>query len=283
MAYTLLFPSDYMDPFSVDEDMEKEYDAAEKTSEFDLLIFDCNEWFSNEEIYFTQDPEEEVTAIYRGWMMEPEQYARFYEKLSEKKVRLITTPEQYERFFVYPSIYPLVSEDAAKMRVFPLHEQIFLHDLEQDFEGFMITDYLNALRNTDFPDCFGFGILQEDFDKWMEKFYRYRGDLLYGGICVKEFLYLKKYGMRTNERRVCFFKGQPIIDMPMSKQGDSAERVKTELVTKYSSLPGDFYYLDFVETEEDSWKIIGGGDASTMTFPENADFELFYKSMLNMK
>ena len=38
----------------------------------------------------------------------------------------------------------------------------------------------------------------------MEVFYKYRGDLLTGGICIKEYLDLKRYGEQTSEFRVFY-------------------------------------------------------------------------------
>lgn len=42
----------------------------------------------------------------------------------------------------------------------------------------------------------------------MEKFYKYRGDLYTGGICIKEYLDLKKYSGKTNGYRVFFANGK---------------------------------------------------------------------------
>ena len=49
---------------------------------------------------------------------------------------------------------------------------------------------------------------QDAFNQWMEVFYQYRGDLLTGGICIKEYLDLKKYGDSTNEYRVFYISHQ---------------------------------------------------------------------------
>lgn len=63
----------------------------------------------------------------------------------------------------------------------------------------MINDFVKSVKGTDFPKFFDHTVTQEEFDKWMDVFYKYRGDLLTGGICVKEFLNLKFYDKRPNE------------------------------------------------------------------------------------
>lgn len=47
-------------------------------------------------------------------------------------------------------------------------------------------------------------VIQEELNRWMEVFYKYRGSLLTGGVCVKEYFELKRYGNQTNEFRVFY-------------------------------------------------------------------------------
>ncbi len=55
----------------------------------------------------------------------------------------------------------------------------------------MIKDYVKSVKGTDFPKFFDKNTTQDELDNWMNVFYKYRGNLLTGGICVKEFLPLK--------------------------------------------------------------------------------------------
>lgn len=57
-------------------------------------------------------------------MMKPEQYEQFYHALYARGIRLITDPEAYAAMHVFPNVYKLVEEDTARMRIFPLHEEI---------------------------------------------------------------------------------------------------------------------------------------------------------------
>ncbi len=74
--------------------------------------------------------------------------------------------------------------------------------LKKIFGRFMVKDYVKSVKGTGFPRFFGQSIDQETFDRWIEVFYKYRGDLLTGEICIKEYLNLKLYGDTTNEYRV---------------------------------------------------------------------------------
>ncbi len=77
------------------------------------------------------------------------------------------------------------------MMVFPLYEQIDVSILTDNFNRFMVKDYVKSVKGTEFPKFFDNTITQGEFDKWMEIFYQYRGNLLTGGICIKEYLDLK--------------------------------------------------------------------------------------------
>lgn len=59
-------------------------------------------------------PEIQGMAIYRGWMMKPDMYRLFYEKLKEKGIILINSPEEYNRYHMLPGWYNDFKEYTAK-------------------------------------------------------------------------------------------------------------------------------------------------------------------------
>lgn len=62
-------------------------------------------------------------------------------------------------------------------------------DLQKEYEAVVATGVFDVV-------LFG-------YDKWFNED-KYRGNLLTGGICIKEFLDLKRYGEKTNEYRVFY-------------------------------------------------------------------------------
>ncbi len=204
MVDMILFPSSYFNASKVDEDLQKEYEAVLATGLFKTAVFGYDKWFNEGKLIISGEPSEEHYAVYRGWMMKPEQYERFYKLLQEKNIKLVTDPAQYKLMHIFPNVYDCVKSDTAKMEVFPLHSQIDVELLKKSFGRFMVKDYVKSVKGTEFPRFFDQSITQEEFDRWMQVFYQYRGDLLTGGICIKEFLDLKKYCERTNEYRVFY-------------------------------------------------------------------------------
>ena len=104
----------------------------------------------------------------------------------------------------------------------------------------MVKDYVKSVKGSEFPAYFDENCSQEAFNVWMELFYRYRGDLLTGGICIKEFLDLKRYEGRTNEYRVFYVNHEPICISRNSGQEGKVAEPPTELVQRYRKLGSVF-------------------------------------------
>ena len=74
----LIFPSSYFDPKKVDEELREEYLAALGTGLFRATLFGYDAWFEEGRLILSTAPAELTRAVYRGWMMKPEQYEKFW-------------------------------------------------------------------------------------------------------------------------------------------------------------------------------------------------------------
>ena len=279
MVDMILFPSSYFDTSKVDEDLQKEYVAVLATGLFKTAVFGYDKWFNEGKLIISGEPSEERYAVYRGWMMKPEQYERFYKLLQEKNIKLITNPAQYKLMHIFPNVYDYVKSDTAKMEVFPLHSQIDVELLKKSFGRFMVKDYVKSVKGTEFPRFFDQNITQEEFDRWMQVFYQYRGDLLTGGICIKEFLDLKRYGEKTNEYRVFYINHEIATISRNSGQMDHAPEPPKELLEKYKDLNSPYYTVDYAELEDGSWRIVEAGDGEISGLSDNQDYEAYFRAL----
>ncbi len=279
MTDMILFPSSSFDTEKPDEDFQKEYAAAVSSGLFEAVLFDYDAWFQEDKLVVRNAPAEERSAVYRGWMMKPEKYGRFYELLLSKNIRPVTTPEQYRLMHVFPNVYEKLKEDTAKMMVFPLHSRIDVELLKKEFARFMVKDYVKSVKGTEFPKYFDRSVTQSGFDKWMEVFYKYRGDLLTGGICIKEYLDLRRYGERTNEYRV-FYIGHEIATVCRnSGQGNYAPEPPRALLEKYRYLDSPYYTDDYAELADGSWKILEAGDGGVSGLSDNQDHDHYFRAL----
>lgn len=275
----LLFPSDYFDKNKVEPDLKAEYDAAINTGLFNVVLFSYDDWFNKGVLKLNKVVWEKVKAVYRGWMMTPKQYERFYCELYKQNIELVTTPDGYSRLHIFPEIYETIKEDTPVMLTYGLHEQIPLEKVFDVMDRFMVKDYVKSVKGNDFPRFFTRETSQADFDKAMELFYKYRGRLLTGGICIKEFIDLKQYDGHSNEYRVYYINNEIASISRNSGQPYYTEQPPKELLEKYKNLPSPFYTIDYAELVNGNWKILETGDGSVSGLSDFQDAEAFYRAL----
>lgn len=280
MVETILFPSAFYDETRVDPDLQREYDAA--CTLFKPVLFGYDRWLAEGKLVLHPKPDSIQAAVYRGWMFKPEKYRRLFEQLLENNIRLVTSPGEYELMHVFPNIYPRVREDTARILLFPLHEKINIQEIISSFPRFMVKDHVKSVKGTSFPSFFDSATTQEELDQYMDIFYQFRGDLLTGGICIKEYLELKRYGKSTNEYRVFYIDHTPATICRNSCQGNFTTEPPKELIEKYRDLESVYYTLDFAELADGTWKILEAGDGSVSGLSEGQDHAHYFRTLFHL-
>lgn len=276
----IIFPSSMENANNVDEVYKKEYVVATEMENFNVFLFDYPEWFFNKKVKLNKKVEQRnQSCIYRGWMFKPDEYRLFYYELANKNLQLLTDPVQYNLMHEFPLIYPKVEKDTPRIKTFDFNEKIDVKKLQKIFSRFLVKDYVKSVKNTAFPKFFDQRTSQADLDNWMKVFYKYRADLLTGGICIKKYVDLKKYVDHTNEWRVFYFEGSPFTILKNSNQTKSTPCVPKELVEKYSNLGSPFYTIDYGEKSNGQWIIIETGDGGVSGLPDQTDVVGFYKKL----
>ena len=275
----IIFPSSYFSANEIDEELTAEYNSAIDTGLFDTVLFSYDKWFNNGKLLLNKDFTEMHYAVYRGWMMKPEQYESFYNELLQRNIQLITKPEQYKLFHIFPNIYPCLEADTAKMLVFNDKNEIDINEIKKHFKRFMIKDFVKSVKGTDFPKYFDAAVTNEDFDQWMKVFYKYRGSLNTGGICAKEYLDLRKYEGRTNEYRVFYINNEIAAVSRNSGQGDYAPQPPVNLLEKYRNLDSPYYTIDYAELEDGGWVIIEAGDGQVSGLSDGQNYSAYFRAL----
>ena len=281
MINTILFPSDYFDVNKVDEDLLDEYNAVSQLPNVNIILFSYDDWFNNHQLKLNKKIDHHITAIYRGWMMSADMYNEFYHQLSNNNITLITKPEAYELLHLFPNMYPYIEVDTAKILTYSFNEMIDVDKIKSKFNKFMVKDYVKSVKGSSFPKYFDETITQDEFDNWMKVFYEYRGNLLTAGICIKEYLNLKKYDNKTNEYRVFYVNHHVLSISKNSNQCDNVNCPPIELINKYKNINSLFYTIDFAELDNDEWKIIECGDGQVSGLSFQQDYKVFYKNLFN--
>ena len=276
----VLFPSSYLHPNQVDEDLVIEYEAAVEAG-CEISLFDYDKWVGEEKLVIRDAPEVECIAVYRGWMLKPDQYKKLYHELLEDHgMQLVTSPDSYGKLHVFPNVYPYVKEDTARILTYSFEDDIQIEEVLKRFPRFMVKDFTKSVKGTSFPKFFDHTYTQDAFDEQMQVFYQYRGKLLTGGICIKEYLDLKKYGETTNEFRVFYMNHVVATVSRNSNQGMYTPEPPMELITKHRNLDSLFFTIDYAETADGDWEIVEAGDGQVSGLSEGQDAAAFFRALI---
>lgn len=275
---TLLYPGNFSDYRSIEEDMREEYAAALDTGLFQVILFNYDEWLAGDRLRMSKRDAIANSVIYRGWMLKPEEYAELYSQMKVRGISLLVSPTDYASMHLFPNVYPFIKEDTAEMLFFE-DGSVDLKAVKERFSRFMVKDSVKSVKGTEFPAFFDKSITQKEFDDWMQVFYKYRGDLLTGGICVKEFLDLKRYGDKTNEFRVFYANHQIISICRNSLQPDYTNGPPIRLIQKYMDLPSPYYTIDYAELADSTWRIIETGDGGVSGLSPGQDMKGYFRAL----
>ena len=279
MKHGVLFPCDDNKIIN-DKELKKEYEVAKASNLFDVHIFNYNDWKENEVIDLVDVYNESNNiTIYRGYMMKESEYSNFYYSLMKSNVYLITNPFEYKTLHIFKNIYKMIESDTAKTLFYSFDDKISIDEIKTYFDRFLIKDYVKSLKYKSFPKCFESRISQNELDYYVNQFKEMRGNLLTGGICIKEFLDLKMYDGKINEYRVFYMNKEIISISKNSGQGDYTNVPPKYLLEKYSNLPSPYYTVDFAELENGAFKIIEVGDGQVSGLSDNQNYESYYRAL----
>ena len=255
-----LFPSDYFNIKQIDPDYAAEYEAMCKIPEFKAVLFNYDEFVSDGKIklhpkdYYTGD------CIYRGWMLNPEQYQTLCSFLSGTGITLINSPTEYDACHLFPNALPRIEPYTPKCLVFADGAAIDWELANKTFTRFMVKDYVKSVKETGFSAFFETPVEPSEMNLRITEFIELRSKLFTGGIVLKDYVDFKRYGETTNEYRAFYLKGQRLSLCRNSKQPDYCRFVPNDFVAKFVNLPSNYYTVDFAELADGNWIVVETGD-----------------------
>jgi len=178
---------------------EKEYDFA-KACGFTVELFGFEELTYNDNpikaIKKISHSEKKETAIYRGWMLKPQYYDKFYEALKEKNIILINNPAQYIHCHYFPASYEII-RDFTPFSIWLKKEDLNYDRIYEEIKKFgrkpvIIKDFVKSCKDRWEEACFIPDASDRDHvRKVVDRFLELQGDDLNGGLVIREFIKLK--------------------------------------------------------------------------------------------
>ena len=252
----------------VDEDYEEEYQEA--GIEHSCALFSYEDLQMGKLSLYG----EEISGltIYRGWMMKPELYRQLYKLLEEKKIILINTPEEYERYHMLPGWYDDFKEETAES-VWETEGKVeSALCIANGLEGsYIVKDYVKSRKHEWYDACFIQNISDTDeAKKVITNFINRQGSDLVGGVVLRKFEKLNQIGFHeksgmpiSEEYRVFIYAGRVLIIDDYWRRGEKVDLSKEELewIDKIASkVKSNFVTMDLARRDDGSLIIMEFGD-----------------------
>jgi len=266
-AISFLFCSHPLYEKRVDEDFEQEYQEAAKEHACALFSYEDLETGK-----LSLRGKISGLTVYRGWMMRPEMYERFYALLKERGIVLINTPEEYSRYHLLPNWYEDFKNETA--------ESVWTSDaslesvlsVSKDLKGpYIIKDYVKSRKHEWYDACFIRDISdKERLLKTAGNFIQRQGEDLVGGVVLRKFEPLKQTGYHpksgmplSEEYRVFIYAGKiMVIDAYWNKDSGSAlsEKEYHWVESVAARVKSNFVTVDLARKENGNLMIMEFGD-----------------------
>ncbi len=156
-------------------------------------------------------------TIYRGWMMKPEMYRLFYEKLEVEGIVLINTPNEYEKYHLLPKWYmDFKTKTPKSIWIESASSEELLRKVNQEEGSFIIKDYVKSRKHEWYDACYIPKIEEKDNSKKIiDNFVARQAEGLVGGLVLRKFVELKHIGFHdqsgmpiSEEYRVFVYAGR---------------------------------------------------------------------------
>ena len=275
---SFLFCNHPLYPKRVDEDYEEEYQAAGLDHACALFSYEDLE-MGKLSLYG-----EEISGltIYRGWMMKPDRYRMFYDKLKDKGIILINTPEEYERYHLLPGWYDDFRKDTAESVWEAQGTVDSALSLANGLEGaYIVKDYVKSRKHEWHDACFIRDISDKtDAERVIRNFVERQDSSLVGGVVLRKFERLRPVGFHeksgmpiSEEYRIFVFAGRVLIIDDYWQENKKVQFTDEEyqwIEGMVNKLRSNFVTINIARREDGSLIIMELGDGQVSDFSRSS-------------
>ncbi|MBK7974983.1 MAG: ATP-grasp domain-containing protein [Deltaproteobacteria bacterium] len=213
-------------------------------------------------------------AVYRGWMMPPERYARLHMALGTRGVALLTSPAAYRLTHHLPCWYPSLADHTPRSVWTPSPRRPYRTELAHLLSAFgdhalVLKDYVKSEKHAWNEACFIPRASDLDaVERVLDRFIELRDGNVEGGFVFREFVALEPVGVHpksrmplTREHRLVFWRGRLVAGGGYWEAGDPGAPPPAE---PFASLAGTiaspFFTMDVARRASGEWVIVVLGD-----------------------
>lgn len=293
----VLFCADPLASRKPDSTYQEEYQAAGDAGfkrgmiVLEDLIYSGNAASAVRGIPFSDSP---IPAIYRGWMLKPEQYTALYDELLKRGIHLITSPDAYRHTHYLPESYPIIAQNTPKTTWLSMASQTPMSDILAQLNEFgdqpvILKDYVKSQKHYWHEACFiPRASDHQHAEKVIRRFMELQADDLNIGLVFRAYADLESLGQHAQsgmptarEYRVFYWNGVPLITSPYWESGEaSPDLPPIEMfggIAKQIRSP--FFTMDVAKLSGGGWIIVELGDGQVAGLPTMVTPTAFYTAL----
>jgi hypothetical protein len=296
----LLFCSDPLSPARPDEMYLEEVRAAEAAGfewaliNFEALVQEGNAQAAVRRVTPTASPEQ---ALYRGWMLRPEQYGQLYEALRQRGLVLLNDPAAYRHCHYLPDSYEVIRRHTPRTVWLPVDERFSMEQVTQALAPFgdqplIVKDYVKSRKHEWLEACYIPSATDRSaVARVVGCFLERQGEALNEGLIFREFVSFQpiaihaRSGMPLTREVRCFFgQGRLLYCIPYWEEGaeDDTMPDMEPFMEVARQVRSSFFTMDLAQQLDGEWLIVELGDGQVAGLPDHANVDQFYRTLQNL-
>lgn len=298
LSPVILFCSDPLESHEADHAFSREATAAHQLGlvyeliDFEALVLDHDCARAVRRVKPRQEP---TAAIYRGWMLKPDQYAELHGSLSAKNVRLINDPAAYRHCHHLPESYAVIESHTPRSVWMKLTGELSMDAVMELLRPFgsaavIVKDFVKSRKHEWNEACFILSASDRGaVEAVVRRFLDLQDEDLNEGLVFREFVEFEplathsKSGMPlTREFRLFFLDGRPLVSARYWDEGDYGNIVPPLdcFVAVAAQIRSRFFSMDIAQRhDEKDWMIVELGDGQVAGLPETVDAGSFFEML----
>jgi hypothetical protein len=230
--------------------------------------------------------------LYRGWMLNEEEYTGLYEAIIDRGEDLVVDPESFAEALYVPNYVPLLGDWTAPTRWTEgedIHEAWSVAE-ELGLPPWIVKDHVKSAKERWHRACFvPAGATYEDFADVCEHLLEVRGDRFERGFVIRKYLdlatlpgWLPEQRRVTEEHRLVFWEGQLVAHAPYYDVDTSLDD-PARFAFLGDVIASPFFTADVARLANGGTTIIEINDGGSSVLPEQMDPRDLYRAVLGRR
>ncbi|APR82428.1 putative membrane protein [Minicystis rosea] len=230
--------------------------------------------------------------LYRGWMLNEDEYTGLYEAIAERDEELVVDPESFVEAMYVPSYVPLLGERTAPTRWTEGEDikEAWEAALELGPPPWIVKDHVKSAKEQWHRACFvPRGADYDDFADICDRLLAVRGDRFERGFVIRKYLDLATLpGMLPEQRRVVdehrlvFWEGRLVAHAPYY-DADSMLENPAQFADLGRLIDSPFFTADVARLSSGGYTVIEVNDGGSSVLPEQMDPRDLYRAVLGVR